>query len=140
MVHRLNQHSLSPLDAWRICLCSQPHICQCLWYIALHIKVCFTCHYVHVQSLRLFFLSANLLCSAMSLLFFAFRVPRWLDSIGSSGISMICDSLGFGLGVCVCVCVFARACAYRNLITVSLKYRWCDSLLCQRRACHQCKQ
>ena len=59
---------------------------------------------------------------------------------------MISDSLGFGLGVCVCVlvcvcvCVFMRACAYRNLITVSLKYPWCDSLLCQRRECHQCKQ
>ena len=74
-----------------------------VYNIALHINICFTCHYVHVQALRIFFLSANLLCSAMSLLFFAFLVPRWLDSIGSSGISMISDSLGFGLGVCVCV-------------------------------------
>ena len=72
MVHRLNQHSLSPLDAWCICLCSQPHIWQCLWHIALHINVCFTCHYVHVQSPRIIFLSADLLCSAVSLLFLHF--------------------------------------------------------------------
>ena len=137
MVHRLNQHSLSPLDAWCICLCSQPHICQCLWYIALHINVCSTCHYVHVQ------LPCIIFCQQIYYVqqcrcFFCISCGTWLVSIGSNGISMISYPLGFGLGVCVCV--FVRASAYWNLITVSLKYRWCDSLLCQRLECHQCKQ
>ena len=55
------------------------------------------------------FLSANLLCSAMSLLF-CISCGTWLVSIGSNGISMISDSLGFGLGVCVCIFVCVRAC------------------------------
>ena len=37
--------------------------------------------------------------------FFCISCGTWLVSIGSNGMSMISDSLGFGLGVCVCVCV-----------------------------------
>ena len=136
MVHRLNQHSLSPLDAWCISLCSQAHIFQCLWFIGTYVSFVITCMY----SRRVQFFVSKFIMFSDVVAFFAFLVPRWLDSTGSSGISMISDSLGFGLGVCVCVCVFARACAYRNLITLSLKCWWYHSLLCQRRECHQCKQ
>ena len=43
------------------------------------------------------FLSANLLCSAVSLLFFI-SCATWLDSIGSNGISMIQKSMNLYFG------------------------------------------
>ena len=97
MVHRLNQHSLSPLDAWCICLCSQPHICQCLWCIALHINVCFTCHYVHVQSPRIIFCQ-QIYYVQQCRCFFCISCATWLDSIGSNGISMIQKSVNLYFG------------------------------------------